>query len=109
VRRGTTKSCGCLRKERNFQNIWKRREEARQNSAFITWEKMIAKCEDKNHPDYPFCGERGITVCERWKDFQSFLEDMGEHPNDYELFRIDLEAGFTRDNCRWKKCPDFEF
>jgi hypothetical protein len=42
----------------------------------------------------------GIVVCDRWKIFENFLDDMGERPNDMTLGRIDNNEGYHPKNCR---------
>jgi hypothetical protein len=70
---------------------------------YKAWMAMNERCANVNHQSYSFYGGRGITVCERWRvSFQSFYEDMGPRPSrHHSLDRIDNDAGYFPDNCRW--------
>ena len=66
------------------------------------WFMMNVRCTDPNHVSYKHYGGRGIKVCDRWKDFYNFLEDMGPRVSrTLTLERKDNSKGYEPTNCIW--------
>lgn len=68
---------------------------------YHSWERMKNRCNNPNAPAYPFWGGRGITICDRWKNFENFLADMGPRPDGLTLDRIDNDGNYEPGNCKW--------
>ena len=95
-----TKSCGCLQKDRASESNSKHGQS--KTPTHKSWTQMFTRCYNKNDPAYKYYGEKGIEVCDRWKDFNNFFNDMGERPSkNYSLDRIDVKGDYEPSNCRW--------
>jgi hypothetical protein len=62
---------------------------------------MKARCLNPRHKSYRNYGGRGIVVCDRWLNFDNFLDDMGEKPEGLTLDRIDNDGNYEPGNVRW--------
>jgi len=69
---------------------------------YSTWKSMKNRCLNPNNATYSNYGGRGISVCDRWLSFNSFVEDMfPSFEEGLTLDRIDVNGNYEVGNCRW--------
>lgn len=70
---------------------------------YSTWYNMMTRCFNPKSSKFHVYGGAGITVCERWKEFSNFLEDVGHRPSQkHSLDRYPNKSGnYEPGNVRW--------
>ena len=98
--RGTSTSCGCIRKE---DVIGVCADGLRSHPLYGVWKTMIYRCTKPKRKEYKNYGGRGITVSKEWLIFENFIFDMQPtYKEGYQLDRNDNDGNYEKSNCSWK-------
>lgn len=102
VRRGRSRSCGCLRKQVTANRS--RTHGLTGSPEHVVWWGIVSRCRNPGNTSYKDYGAKGIEVCKRWQGldgFRHFLSDMGPRPEGMTIERKDSTKGYSPSNCVW--------
>jgi len=102
VNSGNTKSCGCFVRrsitERSFvHGLSKTR-------LYRTYYGILTRCYNNKSKDYHRYGERGIRVCDEWRDdYVSFTTwaNANGYKRELSIDRVDNDGNYEPSNCRF--------
>lgn len=95
---GKVKSCGCLAESLQIEHSPELDRLRRIHGG------MRQRCYNKNSQSYEHYGQRGISVCDEWKnDVNAFIEWAlnNGYSNELSIDRINNDGNYEPSNCRW--------
>lgn len=93
IKRWRTKSCWCLKLERNLQSKSK-------SCLYKIYMSIKQRCNHLKHIQYKDRWWRWVK-CE-WNSFDEFYRDIWDRPTDkHSIDRIDNDWNYCKENCRW--------
>jgi hypothetical protein len=101
---GHSNSCGCIRieaLEKRSTIHGQASRGAQRTRTYLIWQSMVGRCCRPSDTSYKLYGAKGITVCDRWREFGNFLEDMGAAPPKMHIHRVSNATIYSKETCTW--------
>jgi|SRR5690625_1789514 len=102
LRKGATKSCGCLQKELTSKRFLKHGE-ADKTSLYGVWCTLKQRCNTETSDSYHYYGGRGIKLYEPWNKFENFKAwslNSG-YKEGLTIERRNVNGNYEPSNCEW--------
>lgn len=111
LRKGRTKSCGCLRRELGVENHLTHGHSDRER-LYNIWIGIRQRCNNSNYKLYKWYGGKGVKLCDEWNDYAEFrawaYANGYQDPQDGQtkgdamsIDRIEPDGDYAPNNCRW--------
>lgn len=106
LKRGNTRSCGCIKKQESNKRATKHGFYG--TKAYKSWCSIKKRCTNPKDPAYKNYGAKGILLCNEWlNDPKAFCEYVGVAPSEkHSIDRVDNSKGYEPGNVRW--ADDYE-
>ena len=105
LRRGLTRSCGCLDQEAHIKKPNRTTHGESKTRLYRIWKRMKSRCYNPNTEDYKkWYGGQGVKMCDEWKcnyiSFRNWSLQHGYNDN-LTIDRINPFGNYEPSNCRW--------
>ena len=104
-----TKSCGCAKKGNNLGNInalkhGLTKHKGPHHPLYSMRNRILTRCYNSKHSDYPYYQGKGITVYEKWKNDAKEFYDWAINngwKKGLTIDRINSDLSYCPENCRF--------